>query len=114
MSVIEKYPKDFQEFLLQLRTDDDCWKYLFEMRWLSGFLCPSTSCSHVDSLLKRWINGTHQGNVSHKHLSYYLDEFAFRIDRKLSTYREKLFYRPILQAVSVTPKPYGEIVNPST
>jgi hypothetical protein len=30
----------------------------------------------VDSLVKRWINGTHQGSISSKHLSYYLDEFA--------------------------------------
>jgi hypothetical protein len=26
------------------------------------------------SLLKRWLMGTHQGAVSHKHLAYYLDE----------------------------------------
>ena len=28
----------------------------------------------VISLLKRWLMGTHQGAVSHKHLDYYLDE----------------------------------------
>ena len=39
----------------------------------------------VDSLVKRWINGTHQGKISKKHLEYYLDEFAFRFNRKLST-----------------------------
>lgn len=68
----------------------------------------------VDSLVKRWINGTHQGNVPPKHLSYYLDEYAFRFNRKLSTYRGKLFYRLIQQAVSITPKPYNELVNPAT
>ena len=47
----------------------------------------------VDSLVKRWINGTHQGKISTKHLEYYLDEFAFRFNRKLSTHRGKLFYR---------------------
>jgi len=31
----------------------------------------------VISLLKRWLMGTHQGAVSHKHLDYYLDEFTF-------------------------------------
>lgn len=40
----------------------------------------------VDSLVKRWINGTHQGKISPKYLSYYLDEFAFRFNRKLSKY----------------------------
>jgi len=33
------------------------------------------------SLLKRWLMGTHQGAVSHKHLDYYLDEFTFRFNR---------------------------------
>ena len=68
----------------------------------------------VDSLVKRWINGTHQGNISPKHLSYYLDEYAFRFNRKLSTYRGKLFYRLILQAISISPKPYYELIKATT
>lgn len=65
----------------------------------------------VDSLLKRWINGTHQGSISPKHLEYYLDEFAFRFNRKLSTHRGKLFYRLIHQAVSANPCTLKDIVN---
>jgi len=65
----------------------------------------------VDSLVKRWINGTHQGNVSPKHLPYYLDEFSFRFNRKLSTYRGKLFYRLIQQAVTTSPVPLNEIMK---
>ena len=65
----------------------------------------------VDSLVKRWINGTHQGKISSKHLSYYLDEFAFRFNRKLSTYRGKLFYRLIQQAVATTPKPLNDLIK---
>jgi len=65
----------------------------------------------VDSLVKRWLNGTHQGNVSSKHLPYYLDEFAFRFNRKLSTYRGKLFYRLIQQAVVTSPVPFNEIIK---
>jgi len=65
----------------------------------------------VDSLVKRWVNGTHQGNVSPKHLSYYLDEFAFRFNRKMSTYRGKLFYRLIQQAVDTSPIPYKDIIK---
>jgi transposase-like protein len=38
----------------------------------------------VISLLKRWLMGTHQGAVSHKHLDYYLDEFTFRFNRRRS------------------------------
>lgn len=63
----------------------------------------------VDSLVKRWINGTHQGSISPKYLTYYLDEFAFRFNRKLSTHRGKLFYRLMQQAVSTPPQPYDVI-----
>jgi len=53
----------------------------------------------VDSLVKRWINGTHQEKMSPKYLVYYLDEFAFRFNRKVSTHRGKLFFRLMQQAV---------------
>jgi transposase-like protein len=59
----------------------------------------------VDSLLKRWINGTHQGRISSKHLEFYLDEYAFRFNRKLSTYRGKVFYRLVQQAMTTVPVP---------
>lgn len=65
----------------------------------------------VDSLVKRWLNGTHQGNVSPKHLSYYLDEYAFRFNRKMSTYRGKLFYRLIQQSIETPPVPFNEIIK---
>jgi transposase-like protein len=57
----------------------------------------------VDSLIKRWLNGTHQGNVSPKYLPFYPDEFAFRFNRKVSTYRGKLFYRLVQQSVETEP-----------
>ena len=47
----------------------------------------------VVSLIKRWLMGTHQGAVSQKHLDDYLDEYAFRFNRRLSTHRGKLFYK---------------------
>jgi transposase-like protein len=65
----------------------------------------------VISLLKRWLIGTHQGAVSHKHLDYYLDEFTFRFNRRRSASRGKLFYRLVQQAVSVEPSTYDEIVG---
>ena len=65
----------------------------------------------VVSLLKRWLMGTHQGAVSHKHLDYYLDEFTFRFNRRTSRHRGKLFYRLLQQAVAVGPMPYARIVN---
>jgi len=63
----------------------------------------------VISLVKRWINGTHQGKMTPKYLEYYLDEFAFRFNRKMSTYRGKLFYRLMQQAVCTPPTTYKEL-----
>lgn len=57
----------------------------------------------VISLLKRWLVGTHQGAVTPEHLQAYLDEFAFRFNRRLSTHRGKLFHRLIQQAVTTRP-----------
>lgn len=57
----------------------------------------------IVSLLKRWLRGTHQGAVTPGHLSCYLDEFAFRFNRRLSTHRGKLFYRLMQQAVTCRP-----------
>ena len=40
------------------------------------------SCHWTISLLKRWLLGTHAGAVRDKHLQAYLDEFAFRHNRR--------------------------------
>jgi len=66
----------------------------------------------VISLLKRWLIGTHQGAVSHKHLDYYLDEFTFRFNRRRSSSRGKLFFRLVQQAVAIDPVPLDRIVHP--
>lgn len=65
----------------------------------------------VVSLLKRWILGTHQGNMSKKHLPYYLDEFTFRFNRRKAKYRGLLFYRLIEQAVQTPPINYKALKN---
>jgi hypothetical protein len=59
----------------------------------------------VISQLKRWLLGTHQGAVSHKHLDYYLDEFTFRFNRRQSKSRGKLYFRLAQQAGVVDPVP---------
>jgi transposase-like protein len=59
--------------------------------------------NRVAALLKRWLQGTHQGAVRKSHLDYYLDEFTFRFNRRTSRSRGKLFYRFIQQAVVVEP-----------
>lgn len=67
----------------------------------------------VASLLKRWLLGTHQGGVQHRHLDFYLDEFTFRFNRRTSRSRGKLFYRLLQQAVRVDPAPYATLVDRS-
>ena len=65
----------------------------------------------IDSLLKRWLQGTHQGKVSPKYLPYYLDEFAFRFNKKISTSRGWLFYTLLKQAIELGPMDKKEIVG---
>jgi transposase-like protein len=66
----------------------------------------------VISLLKRWLLGTLQGAVSHKHLDYYLVEFTFRFNRRKSKSRGKLFFRRERQAVAIDPITRRQIVHP--
>ena len=65
----------------------------------------------VFSLLKRWLLGTHQGSVAGEHLQDYLNEFAFRFNRRKSRSRGKLFYRLVQQAVATEPTTYRQIVD---
>lgn len=65
----------------------------------------------VASLLKRWLLGTHHGGVQIPHLAYYLDEFAFRFNRRTSRSRGLLFSRLVQQAVLTEPTPYRTLVG---
>ena len=65
----------------------------------------------VISLLKRWLLGTHQGAVSAKHLQHYLDEFAFRHNRRKVRHVGKIFYRMLQGASTTTVTPYWRLVN---
>jgi transposase-like protein len=65
----------------------------------------------VASLLKRWLLGTHQGAVSHEHLSYYLDEYTFRFNRRTSKHRGMLFMRILENAVAIESVSYKNMVK---
>lgn len=65
----------------------------------------------VASLVKRWILGTHHGAVQPDQLDYYLDEFAFRFNRRSSRSRGLLFYRLLEQAVITPPVTYSDIAG---
>ena len=67
----------------------------------------------VVSLLKRWLLGTHQGAVRPKQLQHYLDEFAFRYNRRKSRHVGKIFYRMVQGASSHEPLSYWQLVGRS-
>jgi len=66
----------------------------------------------VISLLKRWLLGTHQGDIAPEHLEDYLNEFTFRFNRRTSASRGKLFYRLAQQSVQVSPVPFDSPAHP--
>jgi transposase-like protein len=64
----------------------------------------------IAALLKRWLLGTHQGAVNDAQLDAYLDEFAFRFNRRSSRSRGLLFYRLLEQAVVTPPVTYANVI----
>jgi transposase-like protein len=63
----------------------------------------------IASLLKRWLLGTHQNYTGEEYLSYYLDEYTFRYNRRKSNSRGLLFQRLIEQGVLHEPVEYKSI-----
>lgn len=67
----------------------------------------------VAALLKRWLLGTFQGRVSGEQLQHYLDEYAFRFNRRSSALRGQLFYRLVQQCAGRAPTPYRDMISSS-
>jgi len=65
----------------------------------------------IASLLKRWLLGTHQNFTSSENLNYYLDEYAFRYNRRRAKSRGYLFYVLLKQAVLHKPVSECEILK---
>lgn len=65
----------------------------------------------VSSLLKRWLLGTHQGSVKSEQLDAYLNEYAFRFNRRKSRSRGLLFYRLLELAVETKTVTYKDITK---
>jgi len=88
-------------------------------RWVQGNrrrreldqMNPLPRVHRVASLLKRWLLGTYQGRISESQLNHYLEEFAFRFNRRLSEKRGMLFYRLVQQSLDVPPASYKSIKN---
>jgi transposase-like protein len=73
-----------------------------------GALLPAVH--RVSSLCKRWLLGTHQGRVDPAHLQAYLNEFAFRFNRRHSRSRGLVFYRVLDLAAGHDPVRYHDIL----
>jgi hypothetical protein len=65
----------------------------------------------VASLAKRWLLGTHQGSVDEAHLPAYLDEFAFRFNRRRSASRGMVFYRVLELAAGHHPVRFQDLLT---
>ena len=63
------------------------------------------------SLLKRWLLGTHAGAVNRKHLQSYLDEFAFRHNRRKTKGVGRIAARTLEQLVMRAPMTMRMIVD---
>jgi hypothetical protein len=69
------------------------------------------SCHWTISLLKRWLVGTHAGAVRDKHLQAYLDEFAFRHNRRKTSGTVRIAARVIEKLVVHPPKTRRSIID---
>jgi transposase-like protein len=69
------------------------------------------ACHWTISLLKRWLMGTHAGAVSDKHLQAYLDEFAFRHNRRKTNGVGRIAARVIESLVAKPPITMRQLVD---
>ena len=88
----------------------------YHHEYASGYLAEDITTvlpgvHRVASLLKRWIAGTLHHAVSLDQLPYYLDEYAFRFNRRNSRARGMLFYRLLQQALAADPHPLTELYS---
>ena len=58
MKTEEKYPKNFQEFLIQFPDERSCWLYLIDIRWPDGYVCPVCNSENY------WITAKHKIHCS--------------------------------------------------
>jgi len=68
-------------------------------------------CHWTISLLKRWLLGTHAGAVAPKHLQAYLDEYAFRHNRRRTNGVGRIAARVIEQLVRRQPLTMRSLID---
>ena len=68
-------------------------------------------CHWAISNLKRWLLGTHHGGVRPKHLQSYLDEFAFRYNRRHTCGPARLVARCLEGIVARPPMTLRQLID---
>ncbi len=63
------------------------------------------------SLLKRWLLGTHAGAIGAEHLQAYLDEFAFRHNRRKTNGTVRIAARVIEGLVAREPLTMRKLID---
>jgi transposase-like protein len=69
------------------------------------------SCHWTVSLLKRWLLGTHAGAIHPKHLQAYLDEYAFRHNRRKTNGVGRIAARVIERLVEQPPLTMRHLID---
>ena len=69
------------------------------------------ACHWTISLLKRWLMGTHAGAVRDKHFQAYLDEFAFRHNRRKTNGVGRIAARVIESLIAKPPMTMRKLVD---
>jgi hypothetical protein len=68
-------------------------------------------CHWTIALLKRWLLGTHAGAVRPKHLQAYLEEFAFRHNRRKTKGVGRIAARVFGSLLGRPPRPMQVLVD---
>ena len=69
------------------------------------------ACHWTISLLKRWLLGTHAGAVGPKHQQAYLDEYAFRHNRRATRGTARIAARVIERLAVHAPRTMRSIID---
>ena len=69
------------------------------------------NCHWAISNLKRWLLGTHHSAVREKHLQAYLDEFAFRYNRRKTKGVGRIAARVLENLVTCQPMFMRQLIN---
>ena len=69
------------------------------------------NCHWAISNLKRWLLGTHHGAVRQKHLQAYLDEFAFRYNRRKTKGVGRIAARVLENLVTCKPMSMRRLID---